>query len=426
MKIVSTYDRSDLILRSIATLKEKLIEESLIVSAVIVIFLFHLRSALVAIVTLPIAIILSFIAIYYYQPDFQHHVPWRDRDRHRSDGRCRHRDGGKRAQAPRAMGRSRAAGRSQPGSYRGGEGSREAAIFSLLIIAVSFLPIFTLEAPAGRLFRPLAFTKTFAMFSAAFLSITLAPVLMVLLIRGRVRPETRNPMNRLLIALYTPVVKGVLRFRKTTIALAISALILSYPAFARLGSEFMPPLNEGDILYMPTALPGLSIGERTEAPARQTGRHPRRLPRGRAHLRQGRPRRDPHQPRAPQHGRDRRHAETTRPVAGCARPHPLALRLDPRPSSTRAPSNCRRTDPRGPGTSWSPSWAGTSSFPGRPGSAYTMPIRARVDMLTTGVRTPVGVKVFGPDLASIEEIGASIETVLNSIPGTRSVCRRTA
>jgi Cu(I)/Ag(I) efflux system membrane protein CusA/SilA len=128
-----------------------------------------------------------------------------------------------------------------------------------LIITVSFLPIFTLEAQEGRLFRPLAFTKTFAMFFAAFLSITLAPVLMVLLIRGRVRPETRNPMNRLLIALYTPVVKGVLRFRKTTIALAILALILTYPAFARLGSEFMPPLNEGMIFYMPTTLPGISI-----------------------------------------------------------------------------------------------------------------------------------------------------------------------
>jgi Cu(I)/Ag(I) efflux system membrane protein CusA/SilA len=259
VKIASTYDRSDLILRSIATLKEKLIEESLIVSAVIIIFLFHVRSALVAIVTLPIAIILSFIAIYYL--NLTSNIM--------SLGGIAIAIGAMVdaaivmvENAHKRLEQWEEAGRPGDRNQVLIEAAKEVGrplFFSLLIITVSFLPIFTLEAQEGRLFRPLAFTKTFAMFFAAFLSITLAPVLMVLLIRGRIRPETRNPMNRLLIALYTPVVKGVLRFRKTTIALAILALILTYPAFARLGSEFMPPLNEGMIFYMPTTLPGISI-----------------------------------------------------------------------------------------------------------------------------------------------------------------------
>src|SRR4029434_10810653 len=245
VKIVSTYDRSDLILRSIATLKQKLIEESLIVSAVIVIFLFHVRSALVAIVTLRIAIILSFIAIYYL--NLTSNIM--------SLGGIAIAIGAMVdtgivmvENAHKRLEQWEEAGRPGDRNQVLIEAAKEVGrplFFSLLIITVSFLPIFTLEAQEGRLFRPLAFTKTFAMFFAAFLSITLAPVLMVLLIRGRVRPETRNPMNRLLIALYTPVVKGVLRFRKTTIALAILGLILTYPAFARLGSAFMPPLNHG-------------------------------------------------------------------------------------------------------------------------------------------------------------------------------------
>ncbi|MGH7927834.1 MAG: efflux RND transporter permease subunit, partial [Candidatus Binatia bacterium] len=259
VKIVSTYDRSDLILRSIATLKEKLIEESLIVSLVIVIFLFHVRSALVAIIILPIAIILSFIAIYYL--NLTSNIM--------SLGGIAIAIGAMIDAAIVMV--ENAHKRLEEWEETGRRGDRNQIIieaakevgkplfFSLLIITISFLPIFTLEAQEGRLFKPLAFTKTFAMFFAAFLSITLAPVLMVLLIRGRIRPESRNPINRLLIARYTPVVRGVLRFRKTTIALAIIALILTYPVFARLGSEFMPPLNEGMIFYMPTTLPGISV-----------------------------------------------------------------------------------------------------------------------------------------------------------------------
>ena len=149
--------------------------------------------------------------------------------------------------------------------------------FSLLIITVSFLPIFTLEGQEGRLFKPLAYTKTFAMFFAAFLSITLAPVLLVLLVRGRIRPEARNPVNRFLIALYMPVIHLVLRFRKSTIALAILALILTVPAFMRLGSEFMPPLNEGMIYYMPTTLPGISATQATML-LQSAGSHLKELP----------------------------------------------------------------------------------------------------------------------------------------------------
>jgi Cu(I)/Ag(I) efflux system membrane protein CusA/SilA len=390
VKIVSTYDRSDLIVRSIATLKEKLIEESLIVSLVIIIFLFHVRSALVAIITLPIAIILSFIAIYYLgltsnimslggiaiaigamvdaaivmvENAHKRLEQWEEAGRP-----------GDRTQvlidAAKEVGRP--------------------LFFSLLIITVSFLPIFTLEAQEGRLFRPLAFTKTFAMFFAAFLSITLAPVLMVLLIRGRIRPEARNPVNRLLIALYAPVVRGVLRFRKTTIALAIVALILTIPAFTRLGSEFMPPLNEGMIFYMPTTLPGISVTQSARLLQMQD-RMLKTFPEvqwvfGKA-------------------GR----AETSTDPAPFSMGETIVM-LKPE-------SEWR------PGMTWEKLVDEMDKKIRLPGvaNAWTMPIKNRIDMLSTGIRTPVGIKIFGPDLTKIEEIGRDLEMVLNSVPGTRSV-----
>jgi Cu(I)/Ag(I) efflux system membrane protein CusA/SilA len=390
VKIVSTYDRSDLILRSIATLKEKLIEESLIVSLVIIIFLFHVRSALIAIITLPIAIILSFIAIYYLgltsnimslggiaiaigamvdaaivmvENAHKRLEQWEEAGRP-----------GDRTQvlidAAKEVGRP--------------------LFFSLLIITVSFLPIFTLEAQEGRLFRPLAFTKTFAMFFAAFLSITLAPVLMVLLIRGRIRPEARNPVNRLLIALYAPVVRAVLRFRKTTIALAIVALILTIPAFARLGSEFMPPLNEGMIFYMPTTLPGISVTQASRLLQMQD-RMLKTFPEvqwvfGKA-------------------GR----AETSTDPAPFSMGETIVM-LKPE-FEWRS------------GMTWEKLVDEMDKKIRLPGvaNAWTMPIKNRIDMLSTGIRTPVGIKIFGPDLTKIEEIGRHLEMVLNSVPGTRSV-----
>jgi Cu(I)/Ag(I) efflux system membrane protein CusA/SilA len=390
VKIVSVYDRSDLILKSIATLKEKLIEESLIVSAVIVIFLFHVRSALVAIITLPIAIILSFIAIYYLnltsnimslggiaiaigamvdaaivmvENAHKRLEQWEEEGRH-----------GERIDvliaAAKEVGRP--------------------LFFSLLIITVSFLPIFTLEAQEGRLFRPLAFTKTFAMFFAAFLSITLAPVLMVLLIRGRIRPETRNPVNRLLIALYTPVVRAVLRFRKITIALAIVALVLTYPAFARLGSEFMPPLNEGMIFYMPTTLPGISITQASRLLQLQD-RMLKSFP----------------------------EVEWVFGKAGRAE-----TSTDPAPFSMGETTVMLKPESQWrAGMTWEKLVDEMDKKIRLPGvaNAWTMPIKNRIDMLSTGIRTPVGVKIFGPDLNKIEEIGRHLEKVLNSVPGTRSV-----
>ena len=390
VKIISTYDRSDLILRSIATLKEKLIEESLIVSAVIVIFLFHVRSALVAIITLPIAIILSFIAIYYLN----------------LTSNIMSLGGiaiaiGVMVDAAIVMVEN-AHKRLEQWEEAGRPGDRtqvliEAAkevgrplFFSLLIITVSFLPIFTLEAQEGRLFRPLAFTKTFAMFFAAFLSITLAPVLMVLLIRGRVRPETRNPMNRLLIALYTPVVKGVLRFRKTTIALAIVALILTFPAFARLGSEFMPPLNEGMIFYMPTTLPGISITQASKLLQIQD-RMLKTFP----------------------------EVEWVFGKAGRAE-----TSTDPAPFSMGETTVMLKPESQWrAGMTWEKLVDEMDKKMRLPGvaNAWTMPIKNRIDMLSTGIRTPVGIKILGPDLSKIEEIGRHLEMVLNSVTGTRSV-----
>ena len=390
VKIVSTYDRSDLILRSIATLKEKLIEESLIVSAVIVIFLFHVRSALVAIVTLPIAIILSFIAIYYL--NLTSNIM--------SLGGIAIAIGAMVdaaivmvENAHKRLEQWEEAGRPGDRTQVLIEAAKEVGrplFFSLLIITVSFLPIFTLEAQEGRLFRPLAFTKTFAMFFAAFLSITLAPVLMVLLIRGRVRPETRNPMNRLLIALYTPVVKGVLRFRKTTIALAIFALILTYPAFARLGSEFMPPLNEGMIFYMPTTLPGISITQASRLLQIQD-RMLKTFP----------------------------EVEWVFGKAGRAE-----TSTDPAPFSMGETTVMLKPESQWrAGMTWEKLVDEMDKKMRLPGvaNAWTMPIKNRIDMLSTGIRTPVGIKIFGPDLSKIEEIGRHLEMVLNSVNGTRSV-----
>ena len=390
VKIVSTYDRSDLILRSIATLKEKLIEESLIVSVVIIIFLFHVRSALVAIVTLPIAIILSFIAIYYL--GLTSNIM--------SLGGIAIAIGAMVdaaivmvENAHKRLDQWEEAGRPGDRTQVLIEAAKEVGkplFFSLLIITVSFLPIFTLEAQEGRLFRPLAFTKTFAMFFAAFLSITLAPVLMVLLIRGRIRPESRNPINRLLIALYAPVVRGVLRFRKTTIALSILALILTVPAFVRLGSEFMPPLNEGMIFYMPTTLPGISVTQASRLLQMQD-RMIKTFPEVESVF-----------------GKAGRVESSTDPAPFSMGETTVMLKPE---SEWRA------------GMTWEKLVDEMDKKIRLPGvaNAWTMPIKNRIDMLSTGIRTPVGIKIFGPDLKKIEEIGRKLESALASVPGTRSV-----
>jgi Cu(I)/Ag(I) efflux system membrane protein CusA/SilA len=414
VKIVTTYDRSDLILRSIATLKEKLIEESLIVSVVIVVFLFHLPSALVVIITLPIAIIISFVAMHYLtltanimslggiaiaigamvdasiimvenaHKKLEH---WEEQGRpgNRTDVLI---DAAKEVGKP--------------------------LFFSLLIITVSFLPIFTLEDQEGRLFKPLAFTKTFAMFFAAFLSITLAPVLLVLLVRGRVRPEARNPVNRFLIALYMPVIRWVLRFRKSTIALAVVALLLTIPAFMRLGSEFMPPMNEGMIFYMPTTLPGISVTQSTRLLQMQD-RILKSFPEvewvfgkaGRAETST-----DP----APFSM-----GETTVMLKPESEWRQLPVDRSGWPGPLRPVGDLLfgKTRP----ISWDELVAEMDKKLRLPGvaNAWTMPIKNRIDMLSTGIRTPIGIKIFGSDLGKIEEIGKNLEAALQMIPGTRTV-----
>ena len=414
VKIVTTYDRSDLILKSIATLKEKLIEEGLIVSAVIILFLFHVPSALVVIITLPIAIIISFIAMHFL--NLTTNIM--------SLGGIAIAIGAMVDAAIIMV--ENAHKKLEHWEEEGRPGNRtevliEAAkevgkplFFSLLIITVSFLPIFTLEGQEGRLFKPLAFTKTFAMFFAAFLSITLGPVLLVLLVRGRIRPETRNPVSRFLIALYMPVIHLVLRFRKSTIALAIVALILTVPVFMRLGAEFMPPLNEGMIYYMPTTLPGISATQATMLLQMQD-RILKSFPEvewvfgktGRAETST-----DP----APFSM-----GETTVMLKPESEWRKLRIDRSHWPQPFRYLGELILSPTRT--MTWDELVAEMDKKLRLTGvvNAWTMPIKNRIDMLSTGIRTPIGIKIFGPDLAKIEEIGKNIEANLQMIAGTRSV-----
>ena len=390
VKLVTAYDRSDLIQRSITTLKEKLIEEIIIVSLVSLIFLFHVRSALVAILTLPIAILLSFISMYYLKLT----------SNIMSLGGIAIAIGAMVdaaivmvENAHKRLERWETDGRHGTRSQIIVEAAKEVGkplFYSLLIITVSFLPVFTLESQEGRLFSPLAFTKTFAMFFASFLSITLAPVLMVLLIRGRIHSEAKNPVSRFLIMLYQPVVRTVLRFKKTTIALAALALLLTIPAFNRLGSEFMPPLNEGMIFYMPTTLPGISV---TQA-ARLIQVQDRIL---------------------------KSFPEVERVFGKSGR---AETPTDPAPFSMAETTVTLKPESEWrKGMTWEKLVDQMDRALRLPGvaNAWTMPIKNRIDMLSTGIRTPVGIKVFGPDLKKIEEIGKQLETVVQTIPGTRTV-----
>lgn len=389
MEIIPVYDRSELIRRAIATLKEKLIEVSVVVSLISLLFLFHLRSALVAILTLPVAILLSFLAMYYL---------------------------GITSNIMSLAGIAIAIGamvdavivmienahkRLEQWERGGRSGSRAAVIvqaaqevgkplfFSLLIITISFLPVFTLEAQEGRLFKPLAFTKTAAMFFAALVSITVAPLLMVWLLKGKISPEERNPINRVLLRLYRPIVSGALRVRWLVIILAVLAVAVTVPLYARLGSEFMPPLNEGTILFMPTALPGISVTEATRLLQRQD-KLLKQFPEvdhvfgkvGRAET-----------PTDPAHFSM---AETT---------------------VTLKPEEQWR-----PGVTWDSLIAELDpllKFPGMP-NIWWMPIQTRTEMLATGIRSNLGIKILGPDLAEIERIGLTIESLLQGLRGTRS------
>jgi Cu(I)/Ag(I) efflux system membrane protein CusA/SilA len=389
VEVVGTYDRSELIRGAIDTLRRTLLEEMAIVSLVIFVFLLHARSALVPILTIPVGVLLAFIPMYYQ---------------------------GLTANIMSLGGIAVAIGamvdasiivvenvhkRLERWQAEGRPGRREAVIldamqevgpslfFALLVITVSFLPIFTLEATEGRLFKPLAFTKTYAMGFAALLSVTLTPALAALFVRGRIRSEDENPINRWLVRAYAPVVRFVVRRRAWVILVALLLLAASVPPFLRLGSEFMPPLNEGSLLYMPTAPPGLSITEAGRI-LQQMDRELKEFP------------------------------EVEHVFGKIGRANSAT---DPAPLSmvetviTLKPREAWR-----PGVTWEgliQEMDRKLRFPGMP-NLFWMPIQTRTEMLATGLRSQLGVKVFGDDLVTIEEAAVAIERVLAELPGTRS------
>src|SRR5437667_1054357 len=385
VRIVPTYDRSDLILRAIAVLREKLVEESIIVSLIATLFLFHLRSALVVILILPVAVLLSFIPMAYLKVT----------SNIMSLGGIAIAIGAMVdaaivmvENAHKRLEQNPSADRTETIITAAKEVGRP-LFFSLLVIAVSFLPIFALQAQEGRLFTPLAYTKTFAMLFATALSVTLAPVLMVALIRGRIRAETRNPLNWLLITLYRPLLSVVLRVRWLTVIVAVAAVGLTVPIFMRLGAEFMPPLNEGTILYMPTTVPGLSIPEGTKVLQVQD-RLLMEFPEVERVF-----------------GKMGKATTATDPAFTGSAESTVTLKPE---SQWRA------------GVTWDRTLDDMDErlrIPGFP-NIWWMPIQTRTEMITTGVRSPVGIKVLGTDLKIIEDIGKQIEQVLSTVPGTRS------
>lgn len=417
VEVVTTYDRSQLIERAIDTLWHALVEEGIVVAVVILIFLLHVRSALLPIVGLPLAVLLAFLPMAWLgipatimslggiaiaigatvdaeivmveacHKRLEHAPPdISDAERRRLL-----------ADAAREV--------------------TPAIFFSLLIIAVAFIPVFGLTGQAGRLFKPLAYTKTFVMLSAALLSVTLAPALRDLLVRGKIYSEERHPISRAIRAVYEPFVYIALRRPRTTLAIGLFAVLSAIPVWMRLGSEFMPALNEGDVLYMPTTLPGLSIEEAKRQLARQDAALAAFPEVERVFGKIGR-------------------AETPTDPAPLSMAETVVL-LKPREQwplvrrerwySGWAPELLRgplaRVWPEETPETWDELIAKLNASLQLPGwtNAWTMPIRARVDMLTTGVRTPVGVKVFGPDLAAIERTGERIEALLREVPGTRSL-----
>src|SRR5213595_2328184 len=393
VRIVPTYDRSDLIKRAIGTLREKLIEESIIVALVCVVFLCHVRSSLVAIITLPIAIILSFIPMWWLNVT----------SNIMSLGGIAIAIGAMVdsaiimiENAHKALEHFRETHKREPNNIErvqviiaGAKGVGRALFFALLLITVSFVPVFSLTAQEGRLFRPLAFTKTLAMFFASFLGVTLVPVLMTLLIRGKITPEEKNPVNRFLIRAYQPFADFVLRYRWFTLAAALVLLLITIFPYKRLGSEFMPPLNEGTLLYMPTAVPGMSITEATkilQIQARQLKKIPE--------------------------------AVTVFGKAGQA-----DTPADPAPLSMfETIVSLKPFDQWPRGMTWEKLLNDMNMSLRTPGMAniFWMPIQTRTEMLTTGFRSALGIKVFGPDLQGIENLAVQIEKAIVDLPDTRS------
>ena len=394
VEIVPTYDRSNLIQRAVDNLRDKLVEEFIVVAVVCAIFLFHLRSALVAIVTLPIGILTAFIIMHYQgvnanimslggiaiavgamvdaavvmiENAHKHIEAWNHKHPGaKLDGEARWRVIGD------------AAAEVGP-----------ALFFSLLIIVLSFIPVFTLEAQEGRLFSPLAFTKTYSMAAAAGLAVTLIPVLMGYLIRGRIPDEQKNPLNRFLIVLYRPLLDGVLRFPKSTLVVAAMIAAITVWPMTRLGGEFMPPLDEGDLLYMPSALPGLSVGKVSQL-LQQTDRLIKTVP----------------------------EVQSVFGKAGRAE-----TATDPAPLEM-----FETTIQFKPKDQWRPGMTPDKlveeldrvvKVPGL-SNIWVPPIRNRIDMLATGIKSPVGVKVAGTSLQEIDRVAGEIERIVKTVPGVSS------
>jgi Cu(I)/Ag(I) efflux system membrane protein CusA/SilA len=385
VEIIPAYDRSDLIKRAIDTLSVTLLEEFLVVALVCAVFLFHARSALVAIAVLPVGLLIAIalmdafgigsnimslggLAIAIGAMVDAAIVMIENAHKHIERA----------PEAPRARVLIEAAAEVGPSLF-----------FSLLIVTVSFLPIFALEAQEGRLFKPLAWTKTFAMAAASLLSVTLVPALMVLFIRGRIRPEARNPVNRALLALYRPLIAGVLRWKSLTLAVAaLAAAVTLYPVL-RLGSEFMPNLDEGTIMYMPVSLPGLSVTKAAEVMQLQN-KIIKSFPEVASVL-----------------GKAGRANSATDPAP--IEMFETIVNLKPRAQWRRGvtvDSLIEEMDRalRLPGIT----------------NAFTMPIKARIDMLATGIRTPLGIKLYGPDLAGLEQLARRVEAAVRKVSGTRS------
>jgi len=386
VSIQAVYDRSDLIHRAIKNLRTTLIEESVVVALVCVVFLMHARSALVAIIMLPIGVLIAFIAMAFLGLNSNIMslggiaiaigamvdaaiVMIENAHKHLE----RLEPGGSRLEAIIAACRE----------------VGPALFFCLLIITVSFLPVFTLEAQEGRMFQPLAYTKTFAMAGAALLSITLVPVLMLLFIRGRIPHEQKNPIVRVLIWFYRPVIAWVMRWKKLTIAAAVVVLgVTAYPAM-RLGTEFMPILNEGTLLYMPSTLPSISVTKAAELLQVQD-----KIIKGFPEV-------------ASVFGKAGRANSATDPA-------PLEM--------AETVINLKPESEWRPGMTIDKLIAELDSAVQMPGvsNAWTMPIKARLDMLSTGIRTPIGIKVFGKDLDEMEKLAKQLEAVVKTVPGTTS------
>jgi Cu(I)/Ag(I) efflux system membrane protein CusA/SilA len=392
VRLVPVYDRSDLIHRAIENLRGKLLEESLIVAAVAILFLLHLRSSLVAIVTLPLGILISFIVMRWIGVNANI----------MSLGGIAIAIGAMVDAAivmienmHKHLERAQGAGSREPiDRWRI---VRESAVqvgpplfFSLLIITVSFLPVFTLEQQEGRLFKPLAFTKTFAMAGAALLSITLVPVLMGYLVRGTIRPQETNPVNRWLMRVYRPIIAAVLRRPWHVVAGAVVLLAATILPWSRLGSEFMPPLYEGSLLFMPTTVPGVSIAQ-----AREIMRY-----------------------------QDSVLASFPEVASVFGKAGRANTATDPAPLDMYETTVVlRRQSEWRPGMTYTKLVGEMDRAVRLPGvtNAWTMPIKNRIEMLATGVRTPVGVKVYGPNLDTLQQLGIDVERILQDVPGTRNV-----